>query len=84
MAAHLSAGKRAGAGKINISHLVLKSEVPFWFKRIMNLSDEQMFKSWSNTPVRQRFNELFRDGFSAGVNWHSFSGAHKKPSPDFI
>lgn len=71
MAEHLNVGKRAGAGNINISHPALKSKVPFWVKRIMNLSGEQMFKSWSNKLVRRRFNELFRGGFSAGVNWHS-------------
>lgn len=62
------------AGTINISHPVLK-KVLSRIRRIMNLSDEQTFKSWSTVLVRQRFNELFR----GGVNWHRFNGAHKKP-----
>lgn len=76
-AVYLNVGKRASAGNINASHPVLKSAVPFWIKRTMNLSDEQMFKSWSNTPARRQYNELFRGGFSAGVNWHSVNGPTK-------
>lgn len=60
-----------------MSHPVLKSKVPFCIKRITNLSGEQIFKSWSST-LRQRFNELFRGGFSACVNW--FRKKKKKAS----
>lgn len=77
----LNVGRRAGEGNINISHPVLKSEVPSWIKRMMNLSDEQMFESWSRWG--QRFTELFRGGFSAAVNWRCFNGAHRKISPGF-
>lgn len=58
MVVHLNARKRAGGGNINISYPVLKSEAPFWIKKKINLSDEQMFKCWSYTVVRRRFNEL--------------------------